>query len=116
MQIAQSQQAQWEEYRIISKEIDGTFYRLAVADTSEKQTKGLMYVRKPTSIDGMIFPNSTPSIVTFWNKNTRVDLTLVWMRDEVVVGKSELPSIEKSKKIVTVTSPEAVDAVVELIK
>jgi uncharacterized membrane protein (UPF0127 family) len=65
--------------------------------------------------DGMIFtfPLATPQ--TFWNKNTLVDLDIYWMKGEMKVGQNQLPAITKSG-LTTISSPMAVDRVVEIIR
>lgn len=100
----------------IAYELNGKQYRFLIADTSEKWEKGLMYVRKPTSIEGMIFIFPDKQIRNFWNKNTFVDLDLYWIDDKRITGQSFLPSIEKSKNIVIVSSPEPVNKIIEVIK
>jgi len=92
--------------------------KLLVADTPIKWERGLMYVRSKQDIggkDGMLFtfPESAPRM--FWNKNTVTDLTLIWMNQGKEIGRSNLPSIEKSKEIVTVSSPSEADTVIELL-
>lgn len=107
----------WPLYRTKEMTIEGKTYRLVIADTPERWEQGLMYVRKPTrTFDGMVFIFPEPEPLTFWNQNTYEDLMLYWMNNGEVVGKSELPSIEKSKEIVTVKSPRPADTVVEIIK
>jgi hypothetical protein len=98
-------------YKLLTKT-----YKLLIADTPEKWEKGLMFFRKPVNFDGMMFQFPDKQIQTFWNKNTFMDLDLYWMDADKIVGKSFLPSIEKSKKIVSVNSPTAADRVIELIR
>jgi len=114
--ISQDENPTWENYKTTSLEIEGKTYSLLVADTPVKSEKGLMFVRKPTDVQGMVFQYQDSSTRFFWNKNTFVDLQLIWMNEGEVVGKSDLPSIEKSKTIVTVQSPRPADTVVEIIK
>lgn len=114
--FSQAENPTWESYETTSLEIEGKTYALLVADTPAKSQKGLMFVRKPTDVQGMIFKYQNSSTRFFWNKNTFVDLQLIWMNEGEVVGKSDLPSIEKSKTIVTVQSPSQADTVVEVIK
>ncbi|MDP4011968.1 MAG: DUF192 domain-containing protein, partial [Candidatus Roizmanbacteria bacterium] len=88
-----------------------------IADTPDHMQQGLMFVRKPTEgFDGMVFRFPDKQSRTFWNKNTLEDLQLYWMADGEVIGTSDLPSIEKSVSIVTVSSPAPADTVVEIIK
>jgi len=95
--------------------IKGKKYFLLVADTEEKWAEGLMNKRKINNIDGMIFIFPDKQIRTFWNKNTYIDLKLIWMKNNQVIDEDYLQSIEKTKEIVTVTAKEPVDRVVELI-
>ncbi|MDO8497382.1 MAG: DUF192 domain-containing protein [bacterium] len=106
--------SEWKNYQKIKYAIEGKEYNLLIADTQEKQKKGLMYVTSLENYDGMIFTYSQPQSLSFWNKNTLVDLDLYWIVNDKVVGKAELPSIQKSKDTVTVTSPKEVDKVVEI--
>ena len=75
-----------------------------------------MFYKKPVNFDGMIFIFPEKQMRTFWNKNTYMDLDIYWLNDEKVVNKSYLPSILKSKEIVTVNSEEKINRVVEIIK
>ncbi len=108
-------QALWEGYETRKMIIEDTEYTLVVADTPERWQQGLMYVRKPVSYDGMIFIFPEATMQSFWNKNTFEDLTIYWMHGAKVLGKSELPSIERSGEY-TVNSPVPADTVVEIIK
>ena len=65
--------------------------------------------------DGMIFTFPIAMPQTFWNKNTLVDLDIYWMKGDKKVGQSKLLAITKSG-LTTVSSPEAVDRVVEIIR
>lgn len=88
-----------------------------VADTPSKWSQGLMFVKeKPEGVDGMIFLFPDSDYRTFWNQNTYLNLRLLWMSDGKVVGKTVLPSIDKTKEPLTVASPERADAVVEIIQ
>lgn len=94
-------------------------FRLLVADTPQKWEQGLMFVRSKKDIGGLdgmlfIFPESSERM--FWNKNTVSDLNLYWINNNKQVGIDFLPSIEKSDQVVTVSSPEKVNKVIEIIK
>lgn len=109
-------QALWESYETRQMTIEDNTYALVVADTPERWKQGLMHVRKPVPYDGMVFRFSTAETRTFWNKNTYENLKIYWMIHGEVIGTSDLPSIEKSKTIVTVQSPSSADTVVEIIQ
>ena len=91
-------------------------YKLLIADTPEKWEKGLMNFRKPVNFDGMMFIFPNKQVRTFWNKNTYMDLDIYWMEEGNIVGKTSLPSIEESGKVVTVNSEKEVDKAIEIIK
>jgi uncharacterized membrane protein (UPF0127 family) len=115
----QAQNPNFSNYQTTNYLLLATNYLLLVADSPEKWEKGLMFVKNKQDIggaDGMIFlfPDKKPR--TFWNKNTLVDLNLYWLEDDNLVGKSLLPSIEKTREVVTVSSPKAVNKVIELIR
>ena len=74
-----------------------------------------MFYKKPVNFDGMIFIFPEKQVRTFWNKNTYMDLDIYWMDDGKIIGKSLLPSILKTKKIITVSSGK-VNQVVEIIR
>jgi uncharacterized membrane protein (UPF0127 family) len=107
-------QALWEGYETRQMSIEDKKYTLVVADTPERWQQGLMHVRKPVPYDGMIFIFPEAKMQSFWNKNTFEDLTIYWMLGEKVVGKSELPSIERAGEYI-VNSPEPADVVIEII-
>jgi len=98
-------------YRINNKD-----YCLLTANNEEQWEKGLMFYKKPVDFDGMIFIFPSKEIKSFWNKNTYMDLDIYWMDGDMVAGKSLLPSINKSKKIITAESKVKVNRVVEIIR
>jgi hypothetical protein len=102
--------------KLISFELEGKIYLLREAKTPREWQKGLMFVRKPVNYDGMIFIFPDKEIRSFWNQNTFIDLDIYWLDDNKIVGKDFLPSIIRSKNLVTKTSPEPVNIVVEIIK
>lgn len=104
----------YKEFSKITYNLQGKNLRLLVADNSAKWERGLMYYRSLDGVDGMIFIFPQKQVQYFWNKNTLMNLNLYWINGDKVVGKSFLPSIEKSKDIVTVKSPEPADKVIEI--
>ena len=96
--------------------LEGRSYHLLVAKTPEEWEKGLMSIRQKRDFDGMLFVFPEKEVKTFWNKETYLDLDLYWISGEDVIGKSYLPSIEKTKNITQVMSPGKVDKVIEIIR
>lgn len=107
--------ALWDDYEVITKEVNGKELKLIVADTPARFQQGLMFVRKPVNFDGMIFYFKTPQPQVFWNRNTFEDLDVYWIKNDKVIGKSLLPSVEKAG-LKTITSPGFVDTVIEVIR
>lgn len=107
--------ALWDDYEVITKEVNGQNLKLVVADTPARWQQGLMFVRKPAGFDGMIFYFNTPQPQVFWNRNTFEDLDIYWIRKDNVIGKSLLPSVEKNG-LKTVASPGFIDTVIEVIR
>lgn len=110
-------QNSWHGFTITSYHLHNKEYRLLVADNLPKWIQGLMNVKsKPPGIDGMIFlfPDTAPR--SFWNENTNLDLKLVWLNNDVVLGETILPSIQKTGEVMTVVSPKPANKVIELIQ
>jgi len=99
----------------INYSINNIKHKLLIADSPAEWEKGLMFYKKPVNFDGMIFIFPEKQVRTFWNKNTYMDLDIYWMDDGKIIGKSLLPSILKTKKIITVSSGK-VNQVVEIIR
>ncbi len=102
--------------KAISYVMNGKKYSLLVADDDEEWKQGLMNYRRLNQVDGMIFIFPDEKKRTFWNKNTYLNLQVYWIKDDKVVGRDPLPSIEKSRGIVLISSPVPVDKVVELVE
>lgn len=98
-------------------DFEGKKYTLFIADEESERRTGLMFFKKkPKNVDGMIFIFPEKEYVTFWNKNTYLDLYLYWFDDDTLIGKDFLPSIKTTGKVVTIRSPDKVNKVIELIK
>ena len=102
--------------KFLPYELENKIYLLREAKTPEEWQKGLMFVKKPVDYDGMIFIFPDKKIRSFWNKNTFVDLDVYWIDENKIIGKSYLPSILKSKNIITISSQLPVDKVIEIIR
>ncbi|MEK7657709.1 MAG: DUF192 domain-containing protein [Patescibacteria group bacterium] len=95
--------------------IDGRDYVLFMAKTALEKTRGLSGITELKGADGMIFYFEPVQKLIFWNKNTHLDLELIWMKSGEIVGRDFLPSEDEAGLIIK-TSPEEVDLVVELVK
>ena len=100
--------------RVIMK-IDGKNYTLLTARTSIEKMRGLSGITELKNADGMVFYFEPAQKITFWNKNTHLDLELIWMAGDEILGRNFLPS-EDNAGLATKESPAEVDKVVELVK
>lgn len=54
-------------------------FRVELADTPEAQNRGLMFRNELGDFEGMIFPSHTPSVRSFWMKNTPLSLDIIFI-------------------------------------
>lgn len=99
---------------VITYRLNNKSYRLYTAKNPQEWEKGLMFYRKLDNADGMLFIFPDKQIRSFWNKNTFMDFDIYWLNDDSIIGKNFLPSIEKSKEIVMVSSPDKANRIIEL--
>ena len=53
-----------------------------LADTAEKRGQGLMFRDSLAKDHGMLFAFTEPQQWTFWMKNTRISLDIIWMDEK----------------------------------
>src|SRR5689334_17421350 len=70
---------------------NGAIIQAEIADTTEKRAKGLMYRDSLANNRGMLFTFAEPQLWTFWMKNTRIPLDIIWMD-----GKKRVVHIERN--------------------
>ena len=58
---------------------NGATIQAEIADTTQKRAKGLMYRDSLAKDRGMLFTFTEPQLWTFWMKNTRISLDIIWM-------------------------------------
>lgn len=93
--------------------IGGERLNVFVVDNEAERAQGLMGVTDLNDKRGMLFLFPETQERSFWNKNTLISLGIIWIRDGIVIGTSTLPDVLENG-ILTVTSPGAVDAVLEM--
>jgi uncharacterized protein len=70
---------------------NGATIQAEIADTTEKRAKGLMHREFLAKDRGMLFTFAEPQLWTFWMKNTRISLDIIWMD-----GKKRIVHIERN--------------------
>ncbi len=94
--------------------IGGKDYVLYTARTALEKTRGFSGIAELKGADGMVFFFSPGSKPIFWNKKTHLDLELIWMNGNEIVGRDFLASEDK-EGLITKLAPAAIDKVVELV-
>ena len=66
---------------------DGFVVQTRVADTPQKQERGLMFVKNLPENKGMIFVFDNEQTLSFWMKNTLIDLDMVFLDSTQVAAE-----------------------------
>ena len=85
-----------------------------VADTPEKQQRGLGYRDSLAWDTGMYFPYPRAVMPSFWMKGMRFSIDIVWIRDGRIVDVHDSVPFEPGGNGPTVRPSEAADAVLEV--
>lgn len=96
-----------------SYRIGRSMVRLTRAETAAEQQQGLSGVKRLGRDEGMVFTLAQPTQISFWNKATLLDLDLLWVRGNRVIGIDQLPNEPEHGRIIR-RSPGLVDQVIEL--
>ncbi len=92
--------------------VEGKTISVEYARTMREQQIGLMNRKHLDEDSGMLFVFSMALPRSFWNHNTQIPLDVIWIRGGVVIGVSNLPSIQEKSK--TIISPGIADQVLEV--
>lgn len=60
----------------------GAVIQVEIADTMKKRAEGLMYREHLAKDHGMLFTFDQAQPWTFWMKNTKIPLDIIWMNDK----------------------------------
>lgn len=63
----------------------GIPFKIMLTRTSDEKAKGLMFFDKLADNEGMLFVYNSPRIMSFWMKNTRIPLDLVFFSENLEV-------------------------------
>jgi uncharacterized membrane protein (UPF0127 family) len=95
-------------------EIRGQRVSIEIADTPEKQRKGLGERDALDWDHGMYFEYSQSGFYAFWMKGMRFSIDILWLRDGRIVGIEANVPFEKGGNGPTVRPRELTDAVLEV--
>lgn len=86
-----------KESNLVDITIGDKKYKVEIADTSEKQEKGLMGRKSLPENQGMLFIYDEPQDLSYWMKNTLISLDIIFIDDdmEVVSVKQGQPMSEE---------------------
>ena len=70
---------------VIAKQI----VTIEIAITPREQRQGLMYRESMPTDHGMLFVYREPQYMSFWMKNTKIPLSIAYIRDDGVIGNIE---------------------------
>ena len=87
-------------------------FEVAVADTAEKQRRGLMFVKDMAPQHGMVFPMQPPRIAQFWMRNTLVPLDMIFILPGGMIG--EIVTRTDTQSDARTRSRQKVSAVLEI--
>lgn len=65
--------------------IAGQSLKIMLARTSDEKAKGLMFFERLGDNEGMIFVYNTPRVMSFWMKNTKIPLDLVFFSENLEI-------------------------------
>ena len=87
-------------------------FTVEIADTPEKQTRGLMYRDEVAPDAGMLFEYKGQGVLSIWMKNTGVPLDVIFIRKNGKILKIEHSATPYSLR--SISSEASVAAVLEL--
>ncbi len=87
-------------------------FSVEIADSQEKQTRGLMYRDKVAPKAGMLFEYKEQGVLSIWMKNTGVPLDIIFIRQNGKILKIEHSATPYSLR--SISSEATVAAVLEL--
>jgi hypothetical protein len=95
--------------------VNGQEFAVEIADTPAKWNQGLSGQESLAENSGMLFVYNDYNIRSFWMKEMKFPLDIVWIKDGVVAGCSERVQIlDKDGHISRVSSPSEVNYVLEI--
>ncbi len=73
----------------IEAELAGRTVVIELAITPQEQRQGLMYRESMPDNHGMLFVYRQPQYMSFWMKNTKIPLSIAFIREDGIIGNIE---------------------------
>lgn len=103
---------------IRSVTLAGVSVDVVLADTAEKQIRGLGGVTELGWTQGMLFPFEQKAARIFWMKDMLIPIDIIWLSDTMVVGiEKSVPPPQPGQSdgdLPTYRSPDSVNYVLEV--
>ncbi|OGH13804.1 MAG: hypothetical protein A2687_03390 [Candidatus Levybacteria bacterium RIFCSPHIGHO2_01_FULL_38_26] len=96
--------------------INNQTFVLEVAKTEEEKAVGLSAKEKLNENAGMLFPFETPSYYSFWMKNMKLPIDIIYIRDGkiVTIHKNVQPPANPNENLQIYNSTAPADTVLEI--
>jgi uncharacterized membrane protein (UPF0127 family) len=100
--------------KTVSLEINGTKIEAEIARSSQEKTKGLSNRDELAPERGMLFVYEKEQIPSFWMKETRFPLDIIWIKGDMIVELSENIAVDAGQNLKIYSPKTAVTRVLEV--
>lgn len=95
-------------------ELNGTLYKVEVAKTLQQRKQGLMGREKLEKNHGMLFIFEESKPHSFWMKNTKIPLQIIWLDKEKNIVETQVATPCKTKECPVYIPKEKAKMVLEV--
>jgi len=100
--------------KTIEIEINNTAFEVEIARSTSEKRKGLSKRDKLGEKKGMLFINEEEDLYSFWMKDVRFPLDIIWIKGNKIVGLEKKVPVENNSDYQKYLPPEPVDKILEL--